>query len=72
MRPRRVTKSFRKRGIEVIAGAKISRAEVSKDKVTLTMEVGGKTQTVEAEKVLMAAGRAVNTENMGSRKPAWS
>jgi len=29
------------------------------------VEVGGKTQTIEAEKVLMAAGRAVNTEHLG-------
>ncbi|HWA56019.1 MAG TPA: dihydrolipoyl dehydrogenase [Gemmatimonadales bacterium] len=60
-----VAKSYRKRGIDVFAGAKVTKADVGKDKVTLTLEVGGKTQTVEAEKVLMAAGRAVNTENMG-------
>jgi dihydrolipoamide dehydrogenase len=60
-----VAKSFRKRGIEVIAGANVTKAEVGKDRVTLTLEAGGKTQTVEAERVLMAAGRAVNTERMG-------
>ena len=63
-----VAKSFRKRGIEVIAGAKVTKAEVAKDKVTLTVEVGGKPQTIVAEKVLMAAGRAVNTENMGFKE----
>ena len=63
-----VAKSYRKRGIEVIAGAKVTKADVGKDKVTLTIEAGGKTQTVEAEKVLMAAGRAVNTENMGFKE----
>lgn len=63
-----VAKSFRKRGIEVIAGAKVSKAIVGKDKVTLTVEAGGKTQTIEAEKVLMAAGRAVNTEKMGFKE----
>jgi len=60
-----VAKSFRKRGIEMIAGAKITKADVAKDKVTLTVEAESKTQTVTAEKVLMAAGRAVNTENIG-------
>jgi dihydrolipoamide dehydrogenase len=60
-----VSKSFRKRGVEVIAGAKIAKAEVAKDQVTLTVEAGGKTQKVEADKVLMAAGRAVNTERIG-------
>jgi dihydrolipoamide dehydrogenase len=60
-----VAKSYRKRGIAVHAGAKVVKADVRKDGVTLTLEVGGKTETVEAEKVLMAAGRAVNTEDMG-------
>jgi len=63
-----IAKSFRKRGIDVYAGAKVTRAEVGKDKVVLTVEAGGKTQTVEAEKVLMAAGRAVNTEKMGFKE----
>ncbi len=60
-----LTKSFRKRGITVLAGAQVKKATVAKDKVTLEVAAGGKTETVEAEKVLMAAGRAVNTESMG-------
>jgi len=60
-----ITKSFKKRGIAVHAGAKVTKATVGKDKVTLEVEAGGKKETVEAEKVLMAAGRAVNTEGMG-------
>jgi dihydrolipoamide dehydrogenase len=60
-----LTKSYRKRGIAVLAGAQIGKATVAKDKVTLEVAVGGKTETVEVEKVLMAAGRAVNTESMG-------
>jgi dihydrolipoamide dehydrogenase len=60
-----LTKSYRKRGITVLAGAQIKRAAVGKDKVTLEVAAGGKTETVEVEKVLMAAGRAVNTEAMG-------
>jgi dihydrolipoamide dehydrogenase len=60
-----LTKSYRKRGITVLAGAKVKKATVGKDKVTLEVEAGGKTETVEVEKVLMAAGRAVNTESMG-------
>jgi dihydrolipoamide dehydrogenase len=63
-----ITKSFRKRGITVIPGAKVTKATVTADKVTLEVEAGGKTETVEAERVLMAAGRAVNTENMGFRE----
>jgi dihydrolipoamide dehydrogenase len=60
-----LTKSFKKRGVTVYAGAKVKKATVSKDKVGLEVETGGKTETVESEKVLMAAGRAVNTENLG-------
>jgi dihydrolipoamide dehydrogenase len=63
-----VTKSYRKRGIAVLAGAKITKADVGKDKVTLTVEAGGKTETIEAEKVLMAAGRAVNSESLGLKE----
>jgi dihydrolipoamide dehydrogenase len=63
-----VAKSFRKRGIDVIAGARVTKADVGKDKVTVTLEAGGKSQTVEAAKVLMAAGRAVNTENLGLKE----
>ncbi|MBL8977658.1 MAG: FAD-dependent oxidoreductase, partial [Gemmatimonadetes bacterium] len=63
-----VAKSYKKRGIDVFAAAKVVKADVGKDKVVLTLEVGGKPQTVEAEKVLMAAGRAVNTENMGFKE----
>jgi dihydrolipoamide dehydrogenase len=60
-----LTKSYRKRGIAVIAGAKVKQATVAKDKVTLEVETGGKGESIEVEKVLMAAGRAVNTENLG-------
>jgi dihydrolipoamide dehydrogenase len=60
-----LTKSYKKRGITVLAGAKVKKATVAKDKVTLEVEVGGKSESIEAEKVLMAAGRAVNTENLG-------
>jgi len=49
----------------VIAGAKVTKANVGKDKVALDVEAGGAKQTVEAAVVLMAAGRAVNTENIG-------
>ena len=60
-----LTKSFRKRGIAVLAGAQVKKATVAKDQVTLEVAAGGKAETVEVEKVLMAAGRAVNTESMG-------
>ena len=60
-----LTKSFKKRGITILAGVKVKKATVRKDKVSLEVESNGKSETVEAEKVLMAAGRAVNTEGLG-------
>ncbi len=63
-----ITKAYRKRGITVLAGVKVVKADVKADEATLTLEVGGKTETVTADKVLMAAGRAVNTEGIGLEK----
>ncbi|MGE5092498.1 MAG: dihydrolipoyl dehydrogenase [Bacillota bacterium] len=63
-----IAKSFRKRGMTVLAGANVKKATVTPTKVTLEIEAGGKTETVEAERVLMAAGRSVNTENMGFKE----
>ena len=60
-----ITKSFRKRGMTVLAGARVLKAEVGSNQVTLQVEAGGKTETITVDKVLMAAGRAVNTEGMG-------
>jgi dihydrolipoamide dehydrogenase len=63
-----VTKSFKKRGMTVLAGAKVLKAAVSANEVTLEVEAGGKTEKVTVEKVLMAAGRAVNTDGMGFKE----
>ena len=60
-----VSKSFQKRGMRVHAGAKITKGTATKETVTLEFEVGGKSEKIEADKVLMAAGRAVNTEDLG-------
>jgi dihydrolipoamide dehydrogenase len=60
-----LARSYKKRGIEVIAGAKVKKGTVGKDKVTLEVEANGATQKIEVATVLMAAGRAVNTENIG-------
>ncbi len=60
-----LAKSYKKRGIAMHARVKVTKATVAADTVSLELDSGGKTQTVEVEKVLMAAGRAVNTESMG-------
>jgi dihydrolipoamide dehydrogenase len=56
---------FKKRGITVLAGAVVKAAKVSPEAVTLDVEAGGKAQTITVEKVLVAAGRAVNVEDIG-------
>lgn len=63
-----LTKSYRKRKIQVLPGATVKKATVNAKKVTLEVEAGGKKETIEVEKVLMAAGRAVNTENLGLKE----
>jgi dihydrolipoamide dehydrogenase len=63
-----LAKSYKKRGIEVRAGAKVKKATIAGDQVTLEVETAGKTESFTVDKVLMAAGRAVNTENMGFKE----
>ena len=63
-----IARSFNKRKIQILAGAKVSQATVAKDKVTLKVESGGKTETIEVDKVLMAAGRAMNAESPGFKE----
>ena len=63
-----LAKSYKQRKIEVLAGANVKKAAVAKDRVTLEVEAGGATRKVEAAVVLMAAGRAVNTENVGLKE----
>ena len=63
-----IAKSYRKRGMTVLAGAKVQKASLTATEVTLEVEAGGKVEKITVEKVLMAAGRAVNTEGMGFKE----
>ena len=64
-----VEKSYRKRGMEVYTKARLEKAEVGKNGVTLTIKTDkGETKTVEAERVLSAIGRAPNVEDVGLEK----
>lgn len=60
-----VAKSFKRRKITILAGATVKSAKVAPKSVTLEVDAGGSTETVKADMVLMAAGRAVNNENLG-------
>ena len=63
-----LTRSFKKRKIDVLSGAKISDVKVGKSSVSMTVDVGGKKQNLEVEKVLVAAGRAPNIEDIGIKE----
>ncbi len=56
---------FKKRKINVLAGAMVKGADVTPTNVTLSVEAGGKTEKIEVDTVLLAAGRALNVENIG-------
>jgi dihydrolipoamide dehydrogenase len=63
-----LARSFKKRKIDVLAAAKISDVKVGKSSVTMNVDVGGKKQSLEVEKVLVAAGRAPNIEDVGLKE----
>ncbi len=60
---------FKKRGIDVNTGAKVEKVEKTAAGVRVSYtDVNGKPQVKEAEKVLVAVGRAGQTENIGLEK----
>jgi dihydrolipoamide dehydrogenase len=63
-----LAKSFKKRKIDVVTAAKIGNVKVGAGSVTMTLDSGGKTQTLEVEQVLVAAGRAPNIEDLGLKE----
>jgi len=63
-----LARSFKKRKIDVLSAAKISDVKVGKSSVTMNVDVGGKKQSLEVEKVLVAAGRAPNIEDVGLKE----
>ncbi|MGH7674123.1 MAG: dihydrolipoyl dehydrogenase [Gemmatimonadales bacterium] len=63
-----VAKSYQRRKIDILAGAAVKGATVSPGKVTLEVAADGATRKLEVATVLLAAGRAVNTENIGLKE----
>jgi len=62
-------RTFRKQGITVLTGTKVSKAEVKGSTVTLSAELpGGKHETIEADYLLVATGRGPVTEGLGIEK----
>jgi len=58
-------KAFEKQGIKVLTGAKVSDLKRKKDRVTASVEVDGKLETIDADRVIMAVGIVGNTEGVG-------
>ncbi|MES1240642.1 MAG: dihydrolipoyl dehydrogenase [Acidobacteriota bacterium] len=58
-------KNIRRRGIKVMTGTKMAGFEKTEGGVRLNLEKDGKTDTLEAEMLLVAVGRKPLTENLG-------
>ncbi len=64
-----LTRAFKKRGIDIHTGAKVEKVETAKSGVKVTFTASdGKQVVKEAEKVLVAVGRAPRTESIGLEK----
>ena len=64
-----LSRVFRKRGIDVNVGAKVEKVELTENGVKVTWTgSNGKVQEKEAEKVLIAVGRAPQTTGIGLEK----
>jgi dihydrolipoamide dehydrogenase len=63
-----LARSFKKRKIDVVTGAKVGNVKVAADSVSMTLDAGGSTRELAVERVLVAAGRAPNVEDVGLRE----
>lgn len=64
-----ITRLYKKRGIDVNTGAKVEKVEETEAGVRVTWtDANGRTQQKEAEKVLVAVGRAGRTAGIGLEK----
>jgi dihydrolipoamide dehydrogenase len=61
-------KSFEKQGIKILTNAKVTKIDKKSDSVTATIEEGGKSQTITADRVISAVGVVGNIENLGLEK----
>ena len=59
---------YRKRGIQGFVNAKVEKVERTKDGVAVTFTADRQQQKIEADKVLLAVGRAPATEGVGLEK----
>ncbi len=57
-------REFKKQGLDIRLGAKVTGAQADKKGVTLTVESGGEEQTLEFDRVIVAVGRRPYTEGL--------
>jgi dihydrolipoamide dehydrogenase len=60
-----VSRKLKKLGVEVMTGAKAKSWTEASGRAAVTLEVGGRDVTLEADKVLVAVGRRPNSEGLG-------
>ena len=58
-------KAFEKQGMKILTSATVTGLKKAKGGVTATVEVGGKSTQVRAERVILAVGIVGNVENLG-------
>jgi dihydrolipoamide dehydrogenase len=58
-------KAFEKRGLTFRVGAKVTKLTKTAKGVSVALEAGGKAETLEAEKAIVAVGIEGNVENLG-------
>ena len=63
-----LAKSFKKRKIDVLTGAKIANVKTAADSVSFSVEAGGEKRDLTVDAVLVAAGRAPNVEEVGLKE----
>jgi dihydrolipoamide dehydrogenase len=60
-----VARKLKKLGVEVLTGAKAKSWAERNGRAEVTIDVAGKDQTIEADKVLVAVGRRPNSDGLG-------
>jgi dihydrolipoamide dehydrogenase len=58
-------KAFEKQGMKIITSAAVKGVKKGADNVAVTVEAGGKTETITVDRVISAVGIVGNTENLG-------
>ena len=60
-----VARRLKKNGVEVLLNAKAKGYKKSKDGLDVTFDIGGKEQTLKADKILLMVGRKPNSDQSG-------